>query len=105
MKTHTPPRGKQRMFLKAEAILRYLTQDDEHLDTLIMCKGSEVELITSDASLYSAMASVEDHSKIKFNKLTKFLEVVDIHSSKERGQEKKVLTHEDVENLRKIALR
>jgi hypothetical protein len=57
---------------------RFLTQQDDKLDTLIMCGGAR--LLTTDQSLYEALASIEDKSEINISKLTKLLEATDIVS-------------------------
>ncbi|MCK5026698.1 MAG: hypothetical protein KAS15_08940 [Nanoarchaeota archaeon] len=69
---------KQRMYLTAESIYRFLLELDDKLDTLILCKSSEVNLVTTDQSLYEALGSIEDKSKINFNKLVKFMEVTEL---------------------------
>lgn len=91
----------QKHYIRPEAILRYLVGQDDNLDTLIMCKSSQVNLVTSDAAVYEAMASVTKNDDFKLNKLAKFFEVVEIQSARRK---KTVLTHEKVEQLRKIAL-
>lgn len=69
---------KQRMYLTAESIYRFLLELDDKLDTLILCRSSEVNLVTTDQSLYEALGSIEDKSKINFNKLVKFMEVTEL---------------------------
>ena len=66
------------MYLTAESIYRFLLELDDKLDTLILCKSSEVNLVTTDQSLYEALGSIEDKSKINFNKLVKFMEVTEL---------------------------
>ena len=96
---------KQKFFVKAETILKYLITDDDETDTLIMCKSSEIDLVTSDYDIYKALASVKSYDAFKLNKLAKFFEVVEIVSYKEKMQkEKPILKENDVEQLRKIAL-
>jgi hypothetical protein len=92
---------KQKMFLSSEAILRYLITDNEKLDTLIMCKSSEISLFTSDHNLYEAIASIKPEDTFKLNKLAKLLEVGDIVP---HNKVKSILKHERVEEIRKIAL-
>lgn len=83
-------------------IHRYLTMEDEKLDTLIMV--SALELLTTDQALYEAMASIEDRNLINMNKLTKLLEVTQIVSHKNLNQkERYVLTHEKAAEIRNNA--
>jgi len=90
--------AKQAYYLTSEAILKYFLNKSEHIDTLIMCKGTEVNITTTDFNLYEALGSIEERDNFNINKLIKFLEVVHIESGS-----KKVLTHERVEELRKLA--
>lgn len=69
---------KQKMYLTAESIYRFLLEQDDKLDTLILCKSSEVNLMTTDQSMYEALGSIEDKSKINFNKLVKLMEVTEL---------------------------
>ena len=92
---------KQRMFLSPEAILRYLISDNEKLDTLIMCKSSEIDLFTSDHNIYEAIASIKPYDSFKLNKLAKLLEVAGVVP---HNKTKEILKHERVEEIRKIAL-
>ncbi len=92
------------MYLKANAILRYLIGEDDKLDTLIMCKSSEIDLVTSDQSLYEALGSITPKDNLAFNKLVKMLEVIDVVSYKTgTRQDRKVLKNERVDELRKFA--
>lgn len=96
---------KQRYLVTAETILKYLISDDEKLDTLIMCKPETIELITTDFNLYEALGSVKPYDSARWNKLTKFLEVVDVVSHKETAKKEKVILKEErVEEIRKNAL-
>ena len=96
---------KQKYFIKAEKILKYIITDDDKTDTLIMCKSSEIDLVTSDYDIYKALASVKPYDNFKLNKLAKFFEVAEIISYKEKMQkEKPILKENDVEELRKLAL-
>lgn len=91
---------KQKMYLKAEHILKYL-MGNENMDTLIMCKSAEVGLVTSDQSLYEAVGSVQNREKIDYNKLVKLLEVTEIISfRKDMKKERKILTEERVKELK-----
>lgn len=92
---------QQKMFLKAEAIYKYLLGISDKLDTLIMCKPQNTVLTTYDQSLYEALGAIEDRTKIDYNKLIKFLEVVDVRSFKEKIGERKILKQERVEALKK----
>lgn len=96
---------RQKFMLTAETILRYLIGNDDKIDTLVMCKPNDIELITTDHNIYEAMGSVTEHDNVKLNKLTKLLEVVDIVSYKEINRADKPILKEDrVEVLRKAAL-
>ena len=94
--------NKQRLFLKPEAILKYL-KGEEELHTLITAKNAEVELITTDQSLYEALGSIADRNKIDMNLLVKLLEVASIVPHKELTKEdRKILTFERVSQLRDL---
>ena len=91
---------KQKMFLRAEAILRYL-RGNEELHTLITTKNTEVDLVTTDQSLYEALGSIENRSEIDLNLLVKLLEVTTITPFQEMmKQDRKILTDERVKELR-----
>lgn len=90
--------AKQTYYLTSEAILKYFLSLSEQIDTLIMCKGTEVNLTTTDFNLYEALGSIEERDNFNINKLIKFLEAVHI----EQGP-KKTLTYERVNELRKLA--
>ncbi len=103
MKTNLPNTGKQKMYLKAEALLRYLLGRDDKLDTLIMCKGGQVDLVTSDQSLYEALGCIVADDKFHINRLVKMLEVVDVVSYVTgMKQERKILKEERVKELRDL---
>ena len=92
---------RQKSYLKEEAIYRFLLGLDDALDTLIMCKSSEVELVTTDQSIYEAIGAVEDKTKINLNKLTKLLEVAEVLSFKESmKKQRKILTNERASQIR-----
>lgn len=96
---------QQQRYLKAEAILRYLLQTDDAIDTMIKCNPGEVQLVTTDQSMYEALGSIKDYDDISLRNLIKFLEVVDIVSFREKmGKQRKILTESRVEELRKSAL-
>jgi hypothetical protein len=98
--------NKQKMFLQPETIVRYLIMDDDDTDTLILCKSSEVDLVTTDKDLYEALGSVKPYDDFKFNKLRKLFEVTEIMSFKEmEGKQKPILKEERVEEIRKLALK
>jgi hypothetical protein len=93
---------QHRIVLKTELIRRFLTQADDKLDTLIICKTAE--LLMTDQSLYEALASIEDKSKINLSKLTKLLEVTDIVSHRNStGKPRYVLSPERAKNITKRA--
>lgn len=88
---------KQTYYLTSESILKYFLNKSETLDTLIMCKGNEINITTTDFNLYEALGSIEDRDNFNINKLIKFLETVRIEPGPKR-----ILTHERVEELRKL---
>ena len=91
--------AKQAYYLTSEAILKYFLGISDHIDTLIMCKGSEVNISTTDFNLYEALGSIEERDGFNLNKLIKFMEAVHIEPAA-----KKILTHERVEELRNLVL-
>ena len=102
--TNPPPQGP-RQLLTAEAILRYLITDDEKMDTCIMCKPVNLQLITTDHNLYEALGSIKEYDTFKLNKLTKLLEVADVVPYKQTNRmAKPILKDERVEEIRKRAL-
>ncbi len=97
--------SKQQYFLTAEALLKYLLGKNERITTLILCKNMDCDLITTDYELYQAFGSIKKYDNVTKAKLVKLFENVDILSHrKERGKEKKILTHERVEQLRNKSL-
>ena len=93
--------NKQKMYLRAEAILKYLMGQEE-LHTLITTKNTEVDLVTTDQSLYEALGSVKNRDEIDINLLVKLLEVTTINSFKDMmKKDRSILTPERVEELRK----
>lgn len=97
---------KQKLYLKAEAILKYFLGTSDRIDTLVMCRNNEIDLVTTDQDLYEALGSLKDYDNFNQRKLVKFLEVVEIGSLKRvKGMERTILSHERVEELRKIALK
>ena len=99
-------KGRQEtVFVKPEILLRYLITDDDAVDTLITCKHVEYALVTSDNTVYQALGSISQYDDVRLNRLTKFFEVVDVFSAKEKtGKQKMILTQERVEEIRKLAL-
>ena len=105
IKINLQPAQANRRFLASEQILRYLIGNDEALETLILCKPADVELATSDFSLYEALGSVKPHDSFALNKLTKLLEAVDVVSYRyAKRSSKPILKEERVEELRRQAL-
>jgi|SRR3989344_4883729 len=97
---------KQTMHIKTPKILKFFLGTDEDTDTLIMCRNSEIDLVTYDYELYEALGSIKEYDNFQLNRLIKFLESVDIVSyRKNAGKEKPILTHEKVEDIRKEALK
>lgn len=106
MRVNTSNNQKQRMYLNTETILKFFLGTDDTVDTLIKCKSSEIDLMTSDYELYEALGSLKDYDGFKLNKLIKFLEVVDVVSyRKNKYQEKPILKEEKIDQLRKAALK
>lgn len=96
---------KQKYFIKADKILKYLITDDDETDTLITCKSSEIDLVTSDYDVYQALASIKNYDKFNLNKLKKLFEVVEIVSyAQNMKKQKPILKNDDVERLRKLVL-
>jgi hypothetical protein len=94
------PIQKQRMYLRAETIYQFLTDENDELDTLVMCQN-KVNLVTTDQSLYEALGSIDDKGKINFNKLVKLLEVTEVASFKQvMHKERKILKDERVNEVR-----
>ncbi len=93
---------RRKAFLAPEAILRYLITDNDELETLVLCKSSEIQLVTSDFALYEAMGCIRDFDNFKLNKLVKLFEVIELTKDK---APKKILKEERVDELRKQALK
>jgi hypothetical protein len=90
---------KKRCYLRAEMIYKYL-MGDEKLETQVMCKPNDLDLVTTDQSLYEALGSIEDKSKINYSKFVKFLEVVDVMSFRySMKKNRKVLKIERVKEI------
>jgi len=91
--------NKQVFYLTSEAILKYFLNVSDRIDTLVLCKSSEVKLTTTSQNLYEALGSLENYEGFKLTKLVKFLEVVDVEQTP-----RTILTHKKAEDLRKAAL-
>lgn len=99
-------KSRQQYFLTAEALLKYLLGTNERISTMILCKTPETDLTTTDYELYQAFGSIRKYDGLTHAKIVKLLENVDITSHrKENDGEKIILTHERVEELRKLALK
>ena len=97
---------KQKLYLKAGAILKYFLGTSDKIENLILCRNNEIDLVTTDQDLYEALGSIKNYDKFNQRKLVKFLEVVEIGSLKRvKGKERTILSHERVEELRKIAFK
>ena len=97
---------KQKLYLKAGAILKYFLGTSNKIENLILCRNNEIDLVTTDQDLYEALGSIKDYDNFNQRKLVKFLEVVEIGSLKRvKGKERTILTHERVDELRKISLK
>lgn len=94
--------AQKKLVLTPEAILRYLINDDDELDKLIICKGEQLSLTATDLAVYEAMGSLKSYDNFRLNKLVKLFQVVDIQSS---GSRKDILKENRVEELRKLALK
>ena len=89
---------KSTTYLRAHHIVKYLL-GDEGLDTRVTC--SNESFVTTDQSLYEALGSIDDKSKINFFKLVKLLEVCKIQSFEESmNQPRKILTDSRVEEIK-----
>ncbi|HLD33899.1 MAG TPA: hypothetical protein VJB66_04180 [Candidatus Nanoarchaeia archaeon] len=95
------PTQPNAVFLNSEMLLQYLLGTNDQVETLILCKPNNLELVTSDFNLYEALGSVKQPDNITFNKITKLLEAVEITSFKEITNANKPILKEDrVEELR-----
>ena len=93
---------KQKFYLSTEALLKFFTNKDEKIETMILCRPDDVELMTTDQSLYEAIGSIQDRSKIDYNKLVKLLEVTTILPYEQVAKKERfVLTPERVDELNK----
>ena len=104
--TVQPDGARNKQFIPAEMILRYLISNDDKTDTAIMCKEENVVLYTSDLSLHEAFGSIKSNDEIKMNKIAKLFENLDVFPFRQiQKRNKPVLTHERVDKLRAIALK
>ena len=93
-------------FLAADGLLKYLLGTSERIDTMITCKAPSAVLMTTDNELYQAFGSLKRYDNVNRARIAKLFEAVDVFSHrKEKKAEKKILTHERVEELRKLALK
>ena len=98
-------KARQQYFLAADALLKYFLGTSERISTMILCKTPDADLATTDYELYQAFGSVKNYDNETRARIVKLLENVDILSyRKEKNEEKKILTHERVAELRKTAL-
>ncbi|HLD33640.1 MAG TPA: hypothetical protein VJB66_02860 [Candidatus Nanoarchaeia archaeon] len=91
-------------FVTSDALLGYLLGTNIDIETMILCKPNDLELITSDYNLYEAFGSLKPDDNIPLNKITKLFEAVHVTSFKEHSnQEKPILKEDRVEELRLVA--
>lgn len=100
MRTETTSTGKL-TFLEAADILKYFLEKDDAIDTLIKCRKAGERITTTDRELYEALGSLKSYDEFSLPKLVKFFETVVI----DHDDHKIILTHQKVEELRKLALR
>lgn len=91
---------KTKKFVEATTLLRFLIKEDNALDSLFIY-SSDAEFYTTDRDLYEAVACIMPYDNVNIKKLGKFLERVQVVSA----QNKPLLNHGRMEELRKIALR
>ena len=93
-------------FLTAETLLKYLLGTSERIDTMITCKKPSAVLMTTDNELYQAFGSLKNYDSVNRAKIAKLFEAVDVFSYKaHKKAEKKILTHQRVEELRTNTLK
>ncbi|MBI4153277.1 hypothetical protein HY497_02025 [Candidatus Woesearchaeota archaeon] len=101
-RAHTQKNAK---FLSSEAILRYLLGSDDQIETLILCKPEDIDLMTTDHNIYEALGSTKPYDNISMSKVIKLLEAVDIISYKQKTNlDKPILKDARVEELRRRSL-
>lgn len=94
---------QKKIVLAADLICKYLTTEDEKLDTAIICNGSKLNMLTTDQILYEAIASA-DKKKININKLVKLLEITKIISHENvTGKKREILTPERADKINNSA--
>jgi len=91
---------KKRILLRPEHILRFFITEDSRLDDLIIFHHDQFELMMTDVGLYEALGSLKEYDDFKKAKLVKLLEVTRLIPST-----KILLTHDRVEQVRKLALK
>jgi hypothetical protein len=92
-------------FLSSEMILQYLLGVNEKVETAIMCKSNDIQLVTTDYNVYEALGSTTAYDTIPLNKITKLFEVVDVVSFVEKKrQPKPILKDVRVQAVRNAAL-
>ncbi len=97
--------NKQKIYLRSGAILKFLLGSGK-MEDLILCKSSEYDFVTSDQDLYEALGSLKEYDDFNQRKIVKLLEVADVVPYRNvSSQKRKILTHERVEAIRKIALK
>ena len=98
--------GRKKYFLSSGIILRYLIGNDDKIETMIICKDSDTDLITTNLALHEAFGSINQNDELKPGKTAKLFENVDVLSYRQmKGQNKPVLTHERMDELRELALK
>ncbi len=106
MKIENNGMQKQKIYLRAGGIMRFMLGTSKKIDDMVMCKSNEIDLVTTDQDLYEALGSIKDYDKFNQRRLVKFLEVVEIGSlERVKGKQRTILTDERVEQIRKIALK
>ena len=96
---------KSGYFLSPVAIIRYLMDKDDHLDTLISCATPSQNLFTTDQSLYEALVSIP-RDKININRLIKLIEVSTIISHKYNfSSARRILSADEADKLFKMSFR
>ena len=98
--------GRQKIFLDAARILKFLIDEDRQLEKIIILQSSKYVIITDDNELYKAVTSIAKYDSFSMTRLKKLLEVVTVNSYYEKfGKQKPVIKQEDIEEIRKKALK
>ena len=101
-----PSNTKTKLFLTADMILKYIATTDEAIDTLITCKNTDYDFVTTDLEVYNALGSIQSYDQVNINRLKKLFEVTTVDSfEKNSGRPKPILTQEKVGEIRKLALK